>query len=268
MGYVGEFSSMWKIDEVDVDAYISVNDFECIKLPPCNHYEIDPSHNIFKLEWWNSASQEVITRIHSLALNWYSIFIIKIKRLNQQDLYFCCRIETEECNSDSYWGVNNYLLCFKKESINPERMEKLMAQINSCGIVPSCEIVPYHFMYPPKECRCASTTKVPIIKDIYYVAPYTTVKWSDDTITTVKAFEADKFDKELGLAMAIAKKYYECLEAPNPRASIRQAAFKDAHDLTDKVREKRAYKLEKKIKARKKAYEQLSNVKKTRKGQK
>ena len=87
---------------------------------------------------------------------------------------------------------------------------------------------------------------LPVISDIYYVAPYTTVKWMDGTTTTVKARKDDEFNKEYGLAMAIAKKYYECLEAPNPRAAFKKAAYKDAHDQTEKTTQKRAYKEEKK----------------------
>lgn len=87
---------------------------------------------------------------------------------------------------------------------------------------------------------------LPVISDIYYVAPYTTIKWMDGTTTTVKAGKDDEFNKEYGLAMAIAKKYYECLEAPNPRAAFKKAAYKDAHDQTEKTAQKRAYKEEKK----------------------
>ena len=87
---------------------------------------------------------------------------------------------------------------------------------------------------------------MPVISDIYYVVPYTTVKWMDGTTTTVKAGKDDEFNKEYGLAMAIAKKYYECLEAPNPRAAFKKAAYKDAHDQTEKTAQKRAYKEEKK----------------------
>ena len=87
---------------------------------------------------------------------------------------------------------------------------------------------------------------LPVISDIYYISPYTTVKWMDGTTTTVKASKDDEFNKEYGLAMAIAKKYYECLEAPNPRAAFKKAAYKDAHDQTEKTAQKRAYKEEKK----------------------
>jgi hypothetical protein len=84
------------------------------------------------------------------------------------------------------------------------------------------------------------------MRDIFYNAPYTTIKWADGTTTTVKAGKDDEFNKEYGLAMAIAKKYYECLEAPNPRAAFKKAAYKDAHDQTEKTTQKRAYKEEKK----------------------
>lgn len=46
----------------------------------------------------------------------------------------------------------------------------------------------------------------PTIKDVKFNGPATIVFWSDDTKTVVKC-EGEKFDKEKGLAMAIAKKF-------------------------------------------------------------
>ena len=103
---------------------------------------------------------------------------------------------------------------------------------------------------------------MPVISDIYYIAPYTTVKWMDGTTTTVKAGKDDEFNKEYGLAMAIAKKYYERLEAPNPRAAFKKAAYKDAHDQTEKTEQKRAYKEEKK---KRNKHGRISSSKKTSK---
>lgn len=86
------------------------------------------------------------------------------------------------------------------------------------------------------------------ITDIYYNAPYTTVKWNDNTTTTVKATDGEEFNKEIGLAMAISRKYYECLGALNPRASFKRAV-KHAHDQTAKTAARREYKSRKLLKA-------------------
>jgi hypothetical protein len=48
----------------------------------------------------------------------------------------------------------------------------------------------------------------PQIKDVIFNAPATIVKWDDGTKTIVKCGDGDKYDKEKGLALAIAKKYY------------------------------------------------------------
>lgn len=48
----------------------------------------------------------------------------------------------------------------------------------------------------------------PQIVDVIFNAPHTIVKWSDETKTVVKCGPEDKYDKEKGLAMAVAKKYY------------------------------------------------------------
>jgi hypothetical protein len=124
-------------------------------------------------------------------------------------------------------------------------------------------ITPYNKMFNSNAFgrRTFGNVKIPIMSDIFYNAPYTTVKWQDGTTTTVKVGEDDEFNKEYGLAMAISKKYYECLEAPNPRAAFKKAAYKDAHDQTDKTMEKRAYKEEKK--KRNKRNGRISTSKKT-----
>jgi len=83
---------------------------------------------------------------------------------------------------------------------------------------------------------------MPVISDIHYNDPYTTVKWFDGTITTVRASDGDKFNKEYGLAMAIAKKYYECLGASSPRKAFKQAVYSDAHDYTEAIAKRNARK--------------------------
>ena len=77
-----------------------------------------------------------------------------------------------------------------------------------------------------------TSVKCPLISDIFYNKPYTTVKWFDGTITTVKSIDGDSFNKEIGLAMAISRKYYESIGLEHPRAAFKQACYKDAHDYS------------------------------------
>ena len=99
-------------------------------------------------------------------------------------------------------------------------------------------------MYKPEKNPPVTNGNIsmPVISDIYYNDPYTTVKWFDGTITTVRASDGDKFNKEYGLAMAIAKKYYECLGVPSPRKAFKQAVYSDAHDYTEAIAKRNARK--------------------------
>lgn len=49
---------------------------------------------------------------------------------------------------------------------------------------------------------------LPEIKKVKYNAPATIVFWEDNTKTVVKCQKGDTYSKEMGLAMAIAKKAY------------------------------------------------------------
>ena len=86
---------------------------------------------------------------------------------------------------------------------------------------------------------------LPQISDIFYNDPYTTVKWSDGTVTTVKVTDGERFDKEFGLGMAIAKKYGEAYERNNPRGAFRKLV-KGGTDISEVVKARRARKEAKK----------------------
>ena len=88
----------------------------------------------------------------------------------------------------------------------------------------------------------STPTQMPTISEVYYNNPHTTIKWSDGTITTVTASESEHFSKEFGLAMAISRKYYECLGFVHPRAAFKREV-NNADDQTEKIAERRAYKL-------------------------
>lgn len=94
---------------------------------------------------------------------------------------------------------------------------------------------------------CSNFSGMPIIKDVYYNAPHTTVKWSDGTSTTVSCCKGEEFNKEIGLMAAISRKYFEILGMPYPRAAIKNV-IKNAHDQTEKTAARKAYKLAKKQK--------------------
>jgi len=63
--------------------------------------------------------------------------------------------------------------------------------------------------------------KMPEIKEIIFNNPYTIVKWSDDTETTVRCIDKDTFDKETGVAMAITKKYFQRI-SPSHRSELKK----------------------------------------------
>lgn len=92
----------------------------------------------------------------------------------------------------------------------------------------------------------ASPVIMPAIADIYYNAPYTTVKWANGSTTTVAATSDEEFNKEVGLAMAMSRKYCECMGLAYPRAGFKRMV-NNAHDQTAKTAARKAYKNSKKL---------------------
>lgn len=88
---------------------------------------------------------------------------------------------------------------------------------------------------------------IPIIDNVYFNNPYTTVKWKDHTTTTVKCTDGEVFNKEIGLAMAISKKYLETFGFPYPRSAFK-SIVNNAVDQSAKTAAKKAYKEAKKQK--------------------
>ena len=84
-----------------------------------------------------------------------------------------------------------------------------------------------------------------LIQCIYYNEPNTVVKWSDGSQTVVGCSNKDSFDKEIGLAVAIAEKYFETLGLPYPRAALKSLA-KSGKDQTEKTKARKAFKAAKK----------------------
>lgn len=87
---------------------------------------------------------------------------------------------------------------------------------------------------------------VPMINRVVYNAPNTVVFWNDGTKTTVTATEGEEFNKEIGLAMAISKKYFN-LRSKNPRAAFKNVV-KNADDYTEGTKHRQKLKEIKKLK--------------------
>ena len=76
---------------------------------------------------------------------------------------------------------------------------------------------------PIVDFTCDKDKSMPDIQQIIYNGTHTVVKWSDGKTTVVNCREGDEFNKEVGLAMAIARKYFERVSADTPRAEFLHA---------------------------------------------
>ena len=81
---------------------------------------------------------------------------------------------------------------------------------------------------------------VPMIKEVIYNVPNTVVYWMDGTKTVVTATKGETFNKEIGLAMAISKKYFS-ISNDKPRAAFKNAV-KNASDYSAATEHKRKQK--------------------------
>lgn len=83
---------------------------------------------------------------------------------------------------------------------------------------------------------------VPVITRCIINDPAVVVFWSDGTKTVGKCMDNDEFNPEIGLAMAISRKYYELIGFPNPRSAFKNQ-LKNAEDRSTKTKEKRERKM-------------------------
>lgn len=83
---------------------------------------------------------------------------------------------------------------------------------------------------------------VPVITRCIINDPAVVVFWSDGTKTVGKCMGDDEFNPEIGLAMAISRKYYELIGFPNPRSAFKNQ-LKNAENRSAKTKEKRERKL-------------------------
>ncbi len=98
-------------------------------------------------------------------------------------------------------------------------------------VLPKKPYVPYSFNKPETTNVSLPGSYTPNIIEVIFNNPATIVYWSDGTKTVVKACDKDTFDKEVGLAMAIAKKTlsYKCQQ---PRARFKHIV-KSAKDYSE-----------------------------------
>ena len=96
-----------------------------------------------------------------------------------------------------------------------------------------------------KECNCRAKAPLPSIINVWYNYPYTTVVWSDNTITKAKCRDNEIFDKGTGLAMCISKKYYQYM---GYNSFIK--ALEDTYKKSVDVPKRNLDKLARKVKAR------------------
>lgn len=92
---------------------------------------------------------------------------------------------------------------------------------------------------------------IPRIDEIYFTEPYTTIKWTDKSTTTVRCQDGEEFNKEVGVAMAITRKYFESMPVANPRGSFKELVYKKASDQTKAVHDRKARKKKKKLERQK-----------------
>lgn len=89
-----------------------------------------------------------------------------------------------------------------------------MSNIFKCESVCTCEkdsitIDPIYSTIANTVAYNLTYHTIPSIREVIFNPPYTIVNWKDDTKTIVRCIEGNEFNEEIGLAMAISRKYYE-----------------------------------------------------------
>lgn len=90
----------------------------------------------------------------------------------------------------------------------------------------------------PSEIGETMIKNVPVITRCIINDPAVVVFWSDGTKTIGKCIDNDEFNPEIGLSMAISRKYYELIGFPNPRSAFKNQ-LKIAEDHSAKTKEHR-----------------------------
>ena len=79
---------------------------------------------------------------------------------------------------------------------------------------------------------------MPYIRKVIINDPSVVVVWSDGSKTVAKCMDGEVFNPEIGLAMAISKKYYINTGSPQPRAAFKNE-LKNAEDYSKATKKRR-----------------------------
>ena len=125
---------------------------------------------------------------------------------------YCTNYHLDKCQGctrvDSHYPISNSLGRKKDAWLNgvfEEQVRYNLGEMNKSVYDQFVEQLGYKTGKKKME-KKETTTMVPEIKNVYFNKPMTIVIWADGTKTMVKCQKGDKYSKETGLAVAIAKK--------------------------------------------------------------
>ena len=75
---------------------------------------------------------------------------------------------------------------------------------------------------------------IPMIKEVIFNEPYTIIKWIDGKTTKVGCKDGEVFNEELGLSVAIARRYYESICSVSPRMVCKRIVKNAKHYVNKK----------------------------------
>ena len=262
--------SLRDINDFKIFAAVKVdNSYAIITLPkPMSiHYEM--SYNRLRKEYIIDWQEDVSKQIYSDRSNFLIIYVYDMfdKKINTEVLHVFSLEYHRGSMSHNQTRITNRYRCAVNFVLTPDEEmvvsilnERLKIKINKLRgndintitvdeLPNESDNMSDTFLVLRNAARAICVTSIvtmPEIVDIYYNAPYTTVKWFDGTTTTVAATNDEEFNKELGLAMAISRKYCECMGVEYPRAAFKRMV-NNANDQTAKTAARKAYKNAKKL---------------------
>lgn len=163
-----------------------------------------------KIKYFNMGNFTIIGRVVN-SPNKEDFIIIPLT------IYTCTK------RSDLYNGIYTEYICKRREEFTIDEKQAITKYYKDHMITSLIE----HGSFP---------NHMPGIRKVFFNDPYTTIKWTDDTTTTVKCRDDEKFNKEIGVSMAISRKYFELNNPTAPRAKFKEIV-KNATDQT-KLRRK------------------------------
>lgn len=259
--------SLYDVKDFKIFAVIKVDDgYDIIALPqPLSiQYETNYSklHKEYVIEWVQDVSKALYSdRSNFLIVYKYNRFDKKIDtevlHVFSFDYSTCCCTDISKLVTYRYRCAVNFVLTPDEEMVVSKMNDRFRNKVNKLrgnnidtiiiDELPNESDNMSDTFVVLRHAPCGiSIVAMPTIADIYYNAPYTTVKWSDGTATTVAATNGEEFNKELGLAMAMSRKYCECMGLKYPRAGFKRMV-NNAHDQTAKTAARREYKKSRKL---------------------